>query len=408
MVIVAKPLKKMVSRDFFFTGRTDSVHAVDIRARVTGFLMNIGFNDRGPEVRGDDRLNGAVRVAGLLAAPWNFGPLLTGASLYPGRCEEGQLLFEIDPRPYRAQLEQAKSQVALNETSLRLARSTLARTIQSRDASSKQEVEEAQARVDEAEARVRASQASTLIHQLNLDYTRVTAPIDGKISRAFLKTGNLVNQDQTLLATIMALDPMNVFFDMEEPTLLFIRREINEGRIAPAQTGTIPVFMGLQDEQEKADPHPHEGRIDFINNQVNSTTGSILMRGVFPNPKSPTGTRLLSPGMFVRVRLPVGQPTEGVVIPERAIRTDLAEKTVWVVNDQHRVEVRNIERGPALPGGLRVITKGLNGDELVVLAGQQARVGDAVQMETRTLDPVSGEARNTPQPNWKSGTRNPK
>src|SRR5262249_46289096 len=146
-------------------------------------------------------------------------------------------------------------------------------------AASQQLLDQDAAAVAEAQARVKAFQASTEVYRLNVEFTKVTSPIDGQISRYYLTPGNLVNQDQTLLTTVVSLDPMYAYFDMDEPTLLRIRRAINVGRIKLPQDGVIPALMGLQGE----DDFPHRGTIDFVNNQVNPTTGSISVRGVFPN-----------------------------------------------------------------------------------------------------------------------------
>ena len=161
------------------------------------------------------------------------------------------------------------------------------------------------AQQEQAEAALEAARSSVEVFRLNLHFGRVTSPIDGQVSRYYLTLGNLVNQDQTLLTTVVSLDPMYAYFDVDEPTVLRVRRAINDGRIKPSQDGLIAVHMGLQGENG----FPHQGNIDFINNQVNPSTGSISVRGVFPNSKPQHGVRLLSPGMFVRIRLPIGQRT---------------------------------------------------------------------------------------------------
>ena len=211
------------------------------------------------------------------------------------------------------------------------------------------------------------------------------SPIDGQVSRYYLTLGNLVNQDQTLLTTIVSLDPMYVYFDMDERTLLQIRKAIAEGKITAPADGDIPVLLGLQNE----DGFPHQGTINFVNNQVNSTTGSITMRGVFANPKlipreprssarrraakaSSAGKavpapaarharrgrfvpRLFSPGMFVRVRLPIGQPHQALLIIDRAIQSDQGLKYVYVLDAQNKVQTRSIKTGPLQEDGLRVV-----------------------------------------------------
>jgi multidrug efflux system membrane fusion protein len=336
-VPVSNPVEREVTEYVDFTGRTDAVEAVDIRARVTGYIDRIPFKE-GAEVK------------------------------------KGELLFEIDPRPYRAQLDQALSQVELNEASLKLARTTLSRdeTIAKSVAGgvSQQQLDQDRAAVEEADARLKASRASTKVYQLNVGFTQVTSPIDGQVSRYYYTPGNLVNQDQTLLTTIVSLDPMYVYFDLDEPTLLRIRRAINEGKIKRPQDGVFPVLMGLQGE----DGYPHEGRINFVNNQVNPTTGSISVRGLFPNPRPQNGARLLSPGMFVRVRLPIGQPHPALLVIDRAIGSDQGLKYVYVVDAEDKAQYRRVTTGSLQPDGLRVITQGLEpGDRVVVGGLQQVR-----------------------------------
>src|SRR5207302_582903 len=247
----------------------------------------------------------AVKVAGLLAAPLGQGPLLAGASLFPRQFQEGDLLFEIDPRPYQAQLDQAQGQVYLYDAQLKLAIANYARAkevAKTPGAISPQDLDTYKAQQEQADAALKAAQASLEVYRLNLRFCRVTSPIDGQVSRYYLTLGNLVNQDQTLLSTVVSLDPMYAYFDVDEPTLLRIRRAINDGRMKPPEDGLLPVLMGLQGE----DGFPHPGKVNFVNNQVAPTTGSIGVRGIFPNTRPQRGVRLLSPGMFVRIRLPIG------------------------------------------------------------------------------------------------------
>ena len=369
-VPVSRPVQQEVTDYVDFTGRTDAVQAVDIRARATGYLVRMPFKE-GSEVRGDGRPRGAVGMVGLLAAPLAPVPLLAAASLFPRPYQEGDLLFEIDPRPYRAQLDQAKSQVNLSQAQLDLAQITYNRFSDlfksTPGAVSKQQLDQMKAQVDEAQAQLKASQSNLEVFRLNLMYTKVVSPIDGRVSRYFLTLGNLVNQDQTLLTTVVSQDPMYAYFDTDEPTLLRIRRAVSEGKIKRAEQGENPVFMGLQDEEG----FPHEGRINFVNNQVNPTTGSITVRGVFPNPKLPGGVRLLSPGMFVRIRLPIGQRHPALLVIDRAIGSDQGLKYVYVVDGDNKVQYRRLTTGPLQDNGLRVVEKGLNPDDRVIVGGLQ-------------------------------------
>jgi membrane fusion protein, multidrug efflux system len=354
VIPVSKPIQQEVTDYVNFTGRTDAVQAVDIRARVTGYLVKIPFKE-GAEVKA------------------------------------GTLLFEIDPRPYQAQLDQAESQVALNEASLKLAMTTLKRDQQIASTVaggvSQQQLDQDKAAVAEAEARVKAYKASTEIYKLNLEYTKVISPIDGQVSRYYLTVGNLVNQDQTLLTTVVSLDPIYAYFDMDEPTLLNIRRAVNEGRIKRPQSGSISVFMGLQGEEG----YPHKGTFNFINNQVNPTTGSISARGEFSNPTPPGGRRLLSPGMFARIRLPIGQPHSALLVIDRAVASDQGLKYVYVVDAENRVQQRRVSTGALQENGRRVITQGLKPDDSVVVGGlQQVRAHMEIKPEPVTM-PALGQ-----------------
>jgi multidrug efflux system membrane fusion protein len=356
---VSKPVPREVTNYAEFTGRTEAVEAVDIRPRVTGYLTRIPFKE-GSEVK------------------------------------KGDLLFEIDPRPYQAQLDQANGQVNLYKAQLRLAQLN-----HSRDQSvamrvpgsiSQQQLDQDVASIDEAAARVKAYEAYTEVYKLNLEFTKVASPIAGLISRYYLTVGNLVNQDQTLLTTIVSLDPIYVYFDMDEPTLLRFRKARNTGEIKATPEGQYPVLMGLQGEDNFA----HRGTINFINNQVNPATGSITLRGVFSNSKAEGGTRLLSPGMFVRVRLPIGQPHRALLVIDRAIGSDQGQKFVYVVDDKNKVQYRRVTVGALQEDGLREITQGLKAGEWVIVGGlQQARPNTAIRPEQRPM-PTLNQPTGTP------------
>jgi membrane fusion protein, multidrug efflux system len=351
-----------------FTGQTDSVQALTVIARVTGYLVKMPFKE-GSEVRGDDRLRSTVRVAGLLAGPLGQGPLLAAASLVPGQFQEGDLLFEIDPRPYQAQLDQAQGQVYLNEAQLKLAKANYLRALEvakTPGAISPQDVDTYKAQQEQADAAVQAAKASLEVFKLNLRFCQVTSPIDGQVSRYFLTLGNLVNQDQTPLTTVVSLDPMYAYFDVDEPTVLRVRRAINDGKIKRTQHGLFSVLLGLQGE----DGFPHQGTVDFVNNQVNPTTGSIAVRGIFANPRPQGGHRLLSPGMFVRIRLPIGQPHPALLVIDRAIASDQGLKYVYVLDAENKLQYRRITTGPLQDDGLRVV-EGLKADDWVVIGALQ-------------------------------------
>jgi multidrug efflux system membrane fusion protein len=344
---VSHPVQREVIDYVDFTGRTDAVEPVDIRARVTGYLKKMPFVE-GSEVK------------------------------------EGDLLFEIDPRPYEAQYKQALGQVSLYKSSLNLAVATLKRDQEisrTPGAVSQQQLEQDLAAVEEAKARVEAYQASLDIYKLNLDFTKVRSPIDGKISRYYLTKGNLVIQDQTLLTTVVSVDPIYVYFDMDEPTLLRIRTAINLGRIQPQQEGKFFVDIGLQTEEG----YPHRGVVNFFNNQVNANTGSISVRAQVENAKPPNGVRLMSPGMFVRIRLPIGEKHPALLVIDRAISSEQGLKYVYVVDADNKVAQRRVHTGALQEDGLRVIEPDeseLKADDWVVVGGlQQIRPKMTVQVD---------------------------
>jgi multidrug efflux system membrane fusion protein len=334
-VPVSKPVQQQVTDFVDLTGRTDAVEAVNVIARVTGYLVQMPFRE-GSEVK------------------------------------KGQILFEIDPRPYADQLRLGEAQLANNQAQQKLADANFRRAgeLLANKSISQQEYEQFRATKDQAAAQVQSAQATIAIDKLNLEFCQVTSPIDGRVSRYFLTIGNLVNQDQTLLTTVVSQDPMYGYFDADEPTLLRVRRALGEGMIKPAVANKNPVLMGLQDEEG----YPHAGTIDFINNQVNPTTGSITVRGVFPNPILSQGVRLLSPGMFLRIRLPIGQPHPALLVIDRAIGSDQGLKYVYVVDGKNMVQYRRVTTGALQDNGLRVVETGLKPDDWVVSGAiQQVR-----------------------------------
>lgn len=386
---VSHPIERVVTDFVDFTGRTVPVHSVNIVPRVTGYLTKMPFKE-GSDVKA------------------------------------GDLLFEIDPRPYQAQLDQAQSQVTLNQAQLELAKSTLKRyqalDVSTPGAVSQQVLDQYKAAVAEAEARVKAQTKSLEVYKLNKEFTQVVSPIDGQVSRYYLTLGNLVNQDQTLLTTVVSLDPIYAYFDMDDRTLIQIRMAINQGKIKPAASGVFPVYLQVEGEEG----YPHRGVIDFVNNQVNSTTGSISMRGLFANPKpgeeaiygalsaanmaSPQGVlalipamltahttsisaRLLSPGMFVRIRLPIGEPHKSFLVIDRAIQSDQGLKYVFVVDKENTLQSRRITTGALQPDGLRVVSGVRPDDWIVVGALQQVRQRMVIRPEPIPMPSLGSQPR---------------
>ncbi len=281
----------------------------------------------------------------------------------------------------------ATAQVDVCRAQIKLAQATLARDEQNSRATpgavSAQQLDQDRAAVDIAEAQLKAAQAMLEVAKLNLDFCRVTSPIEGVVSREHLTPGDLAVQEQTMLTNVVSLDPMYAYFDVDEPTVMRLRRTIGAGQLGHAgragnSLDKVPMLMGLQGE----DGFPHKGVVNFINNQVNPTTDSVVVRGVFPNPSLPNGNRLLMPGMFVRMRLPMGQPHQALLISDRAINSDQGKKYVYTVNVQGRIEVRHVETGPLQSDGLRVIESGLNADDRVVVSElKQLRPGATVKAD---------------------------
>lgn len=342
-VPVSKPVQREVTDFVDFTGRTDAVNAVDIRARVTGYLLDSSFKE-GTEVK------------------------------------KGDTLFVIDPQPYQAQVAYGEAQVAYNKAQLQFAELNYRRSkaLLTKGGIMQQEFDQNQAARDQADAQLKSAQATLETYRLNLQYTRVTSPITGQISRYYYTLGNLISQDQTLLTTVVSLDPMYVYFDMDEPTLQRVHRAINEGKMKKPEEGVVPVWLGISGEEG----FPHPGTINFINNQVNPTTGSISVRGIFPNPKPEGGIRLFKPGMFVRIRLPIGQPHPALLVIDRAIASDQGLKYVYVLDADKKVQYRRVRIGALQEDGLRVVEDGLKPDDRVVVGGlQQVRPQMVVQPE---------------------------
>lgn len=333
VVNVSRPVERKVVDYIDYTGRTDAVYSVDIRPRVTGYLTKMPFTE-GSDVKKDE------------------------------------LLFEVDPRPYQAQLDQAIGELELAKARLKVAKANndLAKeTGKTPGAISVQDVNRYQAAEEEALADVDAAQAHVEVNRLNREFCEVTSPIDGQVSRYYFTLGNLVNQDQTLLTTVVSLDPIYAYFDVDERTLLRIRTAINTGRMKLRQPGEIPVLMGVQGETG----YPHEGFVNFINNKVDPYTGTITLRGKFDNPKPEKGLRVLSPGLFVRVRIPLGEPHDALLVTDRAVGTDQGLKYLYVVDAQNKVQYRRVTLGPLEDDGLRVISEGLEPNDLVAISGLQ-------------------------------------
>jgi RND family efflux transporter MFP subunit len=339
-VTVSYPVEREVTDHADFTARTAAVDSVELRARVSGYLEKVNFEE---------------------------GSLV----------KKGDVLFEIDPRTYQAVLENAEGNLASLEARVERLNADLARArrMVGTQAIGREEYDKIAGDRGEAVAARAAAQAAVKRAQLDLGFTKVTAPVSGRVSRYYVTVGNLVQAGEaqitpTLLTTIVSVDPMYVYFDVDEGTVLRVKQLIREGRAPSAYEDRIPVWLGLANE----DGFPHQGTINFIDNQVNPKTGTQRVRGVFPNKDE-----ALSPGYFARVRVPIGEPHKALLVTERALDTDQGQKVVYVVDGDNRVASRPVRLG-AMHDGLREITEGLKAtDRLIVKGLQQVRPGVTVE-----------------------------
>jgi RND family efflux transporter MFP subunit len=350
VVVVSPPVQESVADYVDYTGRTESAELVEIRSRVTGFLKAVLFKD-GAEVAKD--------------AP----------------------LYLIDDREFQADLDAAKAQLAT--ASAQQERATLdfqrAEALKAKGAITAAQYDQTLAQRKEADASVQSATAKVERARLDVDFSKIAAPISGKISRSQLTVGNLVDANKTALTSIVSVDPIYVYFDVDERTFLTLTQQVREGKLQGKKDEAIPVLMGLAIDKG----YPHKGTIDFLENRVNPATGTIRVRGTFSNPKPPVGERVLESGLFARIRVPIGKAKESLLITERAIGSDQGRKFVYVVNDKNKVVFRPVEVG-ATHDGLRAITEGLSAGERVIIDGlQRVRPGSIVS-------PTPGDMRSRP------------
>jgi RND family efflux transporter MFP subunit len=336
-----------------FQGKTEAEKAVDVRAHVTGYL------DRPPAFKDGDLVR------------------------------EGQVLFEIDPRPFKAELERTEANVGLADAHLKRLESDYGRALSMTSKSmSQEEFDKVKGDLAEARASLKAAVAARNAADLNVKYSQVTAPISGRISRRMLDPGNMVKADDTILTNIVSLNPIYAYFDIDERTFLRLQRYLNQQGFSRDQQKALTVSMGLQDEKG----FPHEGVIDFMDNRLDKDSGSEWLRGVFKNDDG-----LLKPGLYVRVQLPVGQPHEATLIPEQALGTDQGQKFVFILNDKNEAIYRRIQVGAQHDievGGkheqMRVVTEGVNPGDRVITSGLQ-RVRDGAPVQPKEEEPAKKE-----------------
>jgi RND family efflux transporter MFP subunit len=309
-----------------FTGRLEAVDQVEIRPRVSGYIKRVAF-DEGKEVR------------------------------------KGEVLFEIDPRPYQAELARAEAELERARSAASLAKSEVQRAGKLVDAQaiSREEFDSRTSAEVQGGAQVRAAEAAVETARLNLEWTKVRSPIAGRVSRAEVTAGNLVQTgppEGTPLTTVVSLDPMYVYFDSDEQTYLRYAGQTKSSG-TNWRNAKLPVFLGLANESG----YPHEGRLDFVDNQVDPKTGTIRTRAVFSNK-----SRALTPGLFARVKLVGTQKKKALLVRDAAIGTDQDRKFVLVVGPGDTLVYRPIVPG-RLVDGLRIVDSGLQANDRVVVNG---------------------------------------
>jgi RND family efflux transporter MFP subunit len=350
-VTVSKPLKMQVTEWDEFTGQFEAVDSVEIRARVSGYLDTIGFDD---------------------------GQIVN----------KGDLLFVIDPRPFQITLKSAQS--ALNSANARvtLAQQQLGRAqkLRQNDFTPQSNLDQRQQELLSSSADAQVAQAAINAAQLNLDFTHIAAPVSGRIGAHQVSIGNLINGGETgsttLLTTIVSLDPIRLVFDMSESDFLAYQRRAAEGKMLSKRDADIPVEAHLTDETDWT----LKGKLDFINNAVDRTAGTIRARAVFPN-----HDLLITPGQFGRIRIPGSEPHDAILIPDAAIVSDQSQKIVMTVAPDGTVVPKAIRPGPSYQG-LRIVRSGLTGEETIIIDGLlRARPGGKVAPQLGKIEAQAEE-----------------
>jgi multidrug efflux system membrane fusion protein len=341
-VTVSLPLERDVIDRVELTGRTAAVESVQVRARVWGQLQKINFTE-GAEVK------------------------------------KGDLLFLIDQRPYRAALKRAEADIEQGEARVDRLKTdhTRGRNLVGTRSMSREEFDKISGDLLEAQAMTRSARAAAETAKLNLEYTEVRAPVSGQISRAMVTVGNMVTSSETggtMLTTIVSLDPMYAYFDVDEMTFSQVRQMLRKSA-GGSPSNTAPVMLGLAHEKD----YPHQGRIDFADNQIDPNTGTLKVRGIFGN-----ADRSLTPGLFARISLPLGGAHRAVLVADRVVDTDQGQKVVYVVNGENVVDKRPVQLG-RLHDGMREILSGVKPTERVVVDGIQ-RVRSGVTVDPRVIE----------------------
>ena len=348
-VTVSRPVAKKIVEHNEYTGRMAAIQNVSVRPRVSGYITEIPFKE-GTIVKKDD------------------------------------LLFVIDPRPYQAaldqavgQLKQAQAQKELNDRNF-----VRAQSLQATKVTSKEEFDQAATAQDQSNAQVASAQAAVDAAKLNLEFTQIKSPIDGRVSREQVTVGNLVANDTTVLTNIVSVDPIYAYADVDERAVLAYQKLEQEGKVKDARDTPVEVAVAVAGEPG----FPHKGVIDFIDNQINAATGTLAVRGKFPNADGN-----LLPGMFIRMQVPVSGEVDALLITDRAVGSDQGQKFVYVL-DGDKAARRPVTLGPVIDG-LRVVTQGLQAQDQVIINGLmkvmpgapvKAEPGDMAQFASNQLE----------------------
>jgi multidrug efflux system membrane fusion protein len=324
-VVVAKPVKKEIVEWQYFTAQTRAVDTVTITPRVTGYIDNISFKE------GD-----VVDV--------------------------GDLLYVIDPRPYQAALDQAKGQVeqALAQQKLDNANLERSKDLLAKKVIAQQDFDTTASQKYVADAQVVANQAAVESAQLNLDFTQIRSPLHGRIGAQLVNRGNLVQANSTQLTTIVSIDPIYAYFNVDEASVIRFQKAIEAGQFVGPRQATLPIWLQLDTEIG----YPHQGVIDFVDNSFDPSTSTLRLRGRFPNQQG----YYLIPGAFGTIRMAGSPKYEGILVADRAIGSDQDQKYVMIVQPDGLTKYQRVELGPIVDG-LRVVRSGLKGDETVIVEG---------------------------------------
>ncbi len=340
---MAKPVVRQIVEQDQYTGRFDAIEYVEVRARVTGYLEKINFVD-GQTVK------------------------------------KGDVLFVIDRRPYKAALEQAQAALASAKARQSFSQTDLerAQTLSRSGNISEQVTDQRRQASQTAQADVDSAQAALNNAQLNYDFSEVKAPINGRISRRLVTEGNIVSADQTMLTTIVSLDPIYFSYTVDEKSFLKYQNSLGIGMGQTQQGKGVPILIALSGEAKPT----RKGTLDFVDNRVDNATGTILLRATVPNPDM-----FIKPGLFGIVSMPATKPFQGILLPDEAVSANQDKRIVYIVGPENVIQQKDVVLGPKVDG-YRVIQSGLKGDETVVVNGlSRVRPGAKVTPETIELPP---------------------